>query len=335
MIRRVAVIATAILILVLGACRGGNDEATEGSAGKPETTTDLAAPASDADAGKAERSSAGSGGDGGNGDGAGGAGGAGGYAGARTLAVAPEEAAAPDIAPVPQGGPTATSKVIKNISLDVEVEEDSFQRQFARAGTVAEQFGGFVTNSQVSETDGELSSGSLTIRVPSDRFEQAVARLKALGEVKGEDRSGQDVSKQFVDLEARLRQAKTEEGFYLRLMDEAEGISDMIQIQSQLSAVQLKIESIQGELNFLKDQTDFSTITVRVYEPGAPTGAPKGLARAWEGAVDGFQQVVGGLVVAVGWLAPFVLLGLAGLFVLKVRSRSRVAPAPEAPPASS
>lgn len=251
-------------------------------------------------------------------------------------APAPDDGAArigiPDLPPVSEGGP-AGARVIKNISLEIEIEEDQFQRQFSRAGAVAEQFGGFVTNSQVSETEGDLASGSLTIRVPANRFEAAVNRLKELGDVKGEDRSGQDVTREFVDLEARLRHAKTEEAFYLRLMDEADGISDMIQIQGQLSGVQMRIEQIQGQLNFLNDQTSFSTITVRLFEPGAPSGPPRGLARAWEGAVDGFQTVIGGLVVAAGWLAPFALIALVGLFVWRLRSRPKL-PAADIPPAA-
>jgi hypothetical protein len=118
------------------------------------------------------------------------------------------------------------------------------------------------------------------------------------------------------------------------MMDQAENISDMIQVQSQLSGVQLRIEEIQGQLNYLKDQTALSTVSVRIYEPGAPaSGNPQPLTKAWDSAVDGFQSVIGGLVVAVGWLAPFALIALAGLFVLKLRNRPKAAPVVEPPAA--
>lgn len=312
-----------VVVVVLAACGGADDE----SATEAEAPSDQAGAAA-AEAGKAASQSRAADGRAGGDDGAGG-----GTGGPGFQAAAPESDAVqqplPELPPVTEGGPG--NRVIKNISLEVEIEEEQFQRQFALAGSVAEQFGGFVTNSQVSETEGKLASGTLTIRVPANRFEAAVNRLKELGEVKAEDRSGQDVTREFVDLEARLRHAKTEESFYLRLMDEAEGISDMIQIQSQLSGVQMRIEQIQGQLNYLNDQTSFSTITVRLYEPGAPSGPPKGLARAWEGAVDGFQSVIGGLVVTAGWLAPFALLALVGLLVFRVRSRPKL-PAAEVPP---
>ena len=257
----------------------------------------------------------------------------GGAGGARATGAAGDVAQAPGpgLPPLPEVLP-GSAKVIKNINLQVRIDKGEFQRQFARASTVAEQFQGFVSGSQVSRTeDGELASGMLTIRVPSDRFEQAVARLKELGEVTSEDRTGQDVSREFVDLEARLRHAQTEEAFYLKLMGEAKTVSDMIQVQSQLSSVQLRIEEIQGQLQYLKDQTSFSTITVNIYEPGAALlGEPKPLAKAWAEAVDAFQSVVSGAVIGLGWIAPFAIAGLIGFGVYRISRRKgkRVAPEP-------
>lgn len=307
-----------LCLIILGAC---------GSAG--DATTESAAPASDMGESRedaSEEAARALAQDDGDASGGSGAGGSGAFAGAtsggsgggsETLGVPDIGVGGPPIPTVP-----GSSRVIKNIALQIRIDDGDFQRQFARVGTIAEQFGGFVTSSQVSETDGELASGTLTLRVPVDRFEQAVARMKDLGKVTAEDRSGQDVTKEFVDLEARLKQAKTEEAFYLRLMDQTETISDMIQVQGHLSGVQLRIESIQGQLNFLNDQTSFSSISVRLYEPGAEeAGLPKGLAKAWEEAIQGFQSVIGGLVVAVGWLAPFVLIGLVALAVYRLRSR--------------
>jgi uncharacterized protein YdcH (DUF465 family) len=326
--RLVAGLALMVLLVVGAACSmGSGDEATDlsapvsGNAVSESSGGDEAKPA----APEAPEAAVGRGDGGGSGGGSGGPGAFGVADSDAKIAQAP----LPDL---PDGPIAGSGRVIKNISLEVRIKKDQFQRQFARAGSLAEQFGGFVTNSQVSETDGKLASGTLTIRVPSNRFEEAVGRLKGLGKVTAEDRSGQDVSKEFVDLEARLKQAKTEEAFFLRMMDRAENISDMIQVQSQLSGVQLRIEEIQGQLNYLKDQTSLSTVSVRIYEPGAPaSGNPQPLAEAWARAADGFQSVIGGLVVAVGWLAPFALIALAGLFVLKLRNRPKAAPVVEPP----
>ncbi len=326
--RLVAGLALMVLLIVGAACSmGGGDEATDLSA--PVSGNAISESSGGGDtkppAPEAPEADMGRGDGGGSGGGTGGSGAFGGADSDAKIAQAP----LPDL---PDGPIAGSGRVIKNISLEVRIKKDQFQRQFARAGSLAEQFGGFVTNSQVSETDGKLASGTLTIRVPSNRFEEAVGRLKGLGKVTAEDRSGQDVSKEFVDLEARLKQAKTEEAFFLRMMDQAKNISDMIQVQSQLSGVQLRIEEIQGQLNYLKDQTALSTVSVRIYEPGAPlVGNPQPLAEAWARAAAGFQSVIGGLVVALGWLAPFALIAVAGLFVLKLRNQPKAAPVVEPP----
>lgn len=211
----------------------------------------------------------------------------------------------PEVPPLPAG-----SKVIRNAGIEIRVGKGRFDDRFSEAGRLAESLGGFVAHSSTSSRKGNVASGTITVRVPSDKFQVALSSLRRLGKVTSEQQDGQDVTKEFVDLEARLRHAKGQEAFFLRLMDQAKTISDMIQIQEQLTQVQLRIEEIQGQLQFLRDQTSFATITAHIFEPGAAV-RPGGLARAWSEAVAGFKAVLAGMIVAVGWTAPFVLLGLA------------------------
>ena len=229
---------------------------------------------------------------------------------------------------VPPGGDLrAGERVIRNANLSVRIGEREFQDKFQQANALAARFGGFVAATSTEETEGRIASGTVTLRVPSDKFEEAIAALKELGEVSAEDKSGQDVSAEFVDLEARLRHAKTQEAFYLRLIDRATQISEMIQIQQQLSQIQLQIEEIQGRLKFLEDQTSFSTINVRVFEPDAGPPPARGalldaLVRAWEG----FQNVVAGVIVGIGWVAPFALVALVGYVVWRILRRDKTTP---------
>lgn len=330
--RLVALIMLVLLAGVAAAC-GAKDEASTAESASSVADEDAARnKANEIAAPQAPAMDSAGGSGGGDGGGGGAAGASGAYAGATTSGgerAGVDLAQAPDVGvpPLPEVIP-GSNRVIKNINLEIRIDKGEFQRQFSRASTVAEQFQGFISGSQVSRTEeGELASGLLTIRVPSDRFEQAVARLKDLGEVTGEDRSGQDVSREFVDLEARLKHAQTEEAFYLKLMGEAKSVADMIQVQSQLSGVQLRIEEIQGQLQYLKDQTSFSTITANIYEPGAELlGEPKPLAKAWQEAVDGFQSVVSGAVIGLGWIAPFALIGLIGFGIYRLSRRPKTKP---------
>ena len=231
--------------------------------------------------------------------------------------------------------PPVGAKIVKNADIEVRVGKGAFSSKFTKISTIAEEFGGFVARSSTSTGSGKKpTSGSITIRVPADRFEAAIAKVKGLGTVKSESQSGEDVTKQFVDLEARLTQAKAQEAFFLRLMDQSKSISDLIQVQSQLSQVQLQIEQLKGDLQFLKDQTTYSTLSVEMFEPGAAVGHPPiGLSKAWHEATVGFRNVVGGFVVMAGWAAPFVLAGLLGLGGFRLSRRWRLRQKPSSTPA--
>ncbi|MDQ4149515.1 MAG: DUF4349 domain-containing protein [Actinomycetota bacterium] len=325
-----AAVVVPVILVALIAASCGRQAARESvaperavpEASPPRNASPEMKPGASSAAATLSRDASGDAGEGGDGDAAE----RGGDAGARSIAAPaalPEPAPAPELPPLPNV-PPAPNRIIKNASVEVEISKGSFRRQFARASAVAEQFGGFVSNSSVTESEGNLSAGTLTIRVPSNQFQAALERFKSLGKVTNEQQSGQDVTKEFVDLESRLRQARAQEAFYLRLIDQARTISDMIQIQSQLAAVQLRIEEIEGQLQFLRDQTSFSTITARIYEPGAPLeDRPRPLGQAWEDALGAFQKVVSGAVVGLGWIAPFALLALMGYGVYRGVRRTR------------
>jgi len=224
--------------------------------------------------------------------------------------------------------PPSSNKVIKNANLELKLKKGDFQNQFAKASSLAEQFGGYVGSSSVTQVKDNLSSGSLTLKIPADRFQAAMERLKALGKVSGEEQSGQDVGREFVDLEARLHQAQAQEAFYLKLLDQSKSISDSLQIQQQLSSIQVQVEQIQGQLQYLRDQTSYSTVTVHLFEDGlAPEPPAHGLNQAWHKAVASFEGVAGALVVALGWLAPLALIGLAVFGLWKLSHRPKTKPA--------
>jgi uncharacterized protein DUF4349 len=114
---------------------------------------------------------------------------------------------------------------------------------------------------------------------------------------------------------------------YLRLLDRATSIADVIAVQNQLQQVQSNIERLQGQLNHLEDQSSFSTIVLQLTEPGAggTAGRPSGrLARAWATAVNGLGVMAAAVLIAVIWLTPVVVL--AGLVLLGVRTLRRPRP---------
>lgn len=224
--------------------------------------------------------------------------------------------------PVGSGRSLVSPKVIKTARLRIEVGEDSLGASFAEVERLAARYGGFVSDS--ATTSNPARSGEMTIRLPSPAFESAVADLKSLGQVEAQRVSGVDVTAEFVDLEARLRNWEAQERVLVRLMGEANTIAESLQVQRELQGVRLQIEQIHGQLRVLRDQTSLGTISLLLHEPGAAEepSEDSGLGGAWGRAVSAAGDVVAAMVVGLGYLLPI----LGALIVLwfgvrAVRSR--------------
>ena len=209
-------------------------------------------------------------------------------------------------------GDLAGPKIVKVASVQVQVRKGTFPDRFQQAIAVAAANDGFVETSDTIV--GRFRSGTVTIRVPADRFEAALAQLKGLGTVRAAKVSGQDVTSRFVDLEAQLRNWRAQEVVLLRLMGRSTTIADSIKVQQQLQNVQGNIEELEGQIRLLDDQTAMSSITVSMNEAG-PFVAPvktQPLAQAWHDALDGFVAVIAAVVVGLGYLIPLGLVVLVG-----------------------
>jgi hypothetical protein len=226
-------------------------------------------------------------------------------------------------------------KVIKTADLSLQLKAGTFSRQFQEVASIAARHAGFVASSSTSEA--KLRSGTIVVRVPADQFEAAMGELQALGKVRSQKLSGNDVTAQYVDLQARLRNWETQETVLLGLLKKSATIDESIKVQRALQDVQLAIEEIRGQLNVLDNQTQFSTITVDLAEvaPVAPAPKPRSrFSKAWHSSVEGLLSVASGLMVALGYALPFMILGLIGLavwVVVRRRQRARENAIPAAP----
>jgi hypothetical protein len=213
---------------------------------------------------------------------------------------------APEIKnPIPSVGPA----VIKKARIEVEVGADGFRDAVQEAIDTAESNRGFILS---TETGGaKTRRGSIVLRVPAEFFESTLGELKSLGKVTGEAISGEDVSQEFVDLQARLRNLGAQERVLLELFDEATSVVDTIRIGRELEDVQLGIEQLRGRIRFLKDQTSFSTIKLELVEEGIVAADPpptSRLAQAWAEAKDMFVTVVSAVIVGAGFVFPLMIL---------------------------
>jgi hypothetical protein len=229
--------------------------------------------------------------------------------------------------------PQLQQKVIKNAELRVKLRADRFRAAFSDAVSIAEANGGFVADSQTSGSEDEGASGSLTIRVPSDRFDAARTSLSELGELESETISGQDVTGQLTDLEARLRNLRAQEEALRTLMGKAVNVGETMQVQQQLFSIREQIEQLAAQQAQLTDAVSLATLRLSLYEPGASfrpdDREPTSLADALERAVDAAVTVVGALVIGLGFVLPLALLALLAWLVWR-RTRTATAGSPAA-----
>jgi hypothetical protein len=210
-------------------------------------------------------------------------------------------------------------KMIMVATVDLNVDDVS--RSFEDVTNIAAGAGGFVSTSSFGHTD-DRQTASVTIRVPADKYQDALGRLRKLGDVRGEQSSSDDVTEQYTDLQSRLRNLKATEEQYLGFLGKAGDIGQVLQVQDRLNAVRADIEQVQGRINLVEHQTDLATITVHLDPPVVAKTQPKtstGSRGPLEVAADSFQAslvvlrgiATAGLAVAAfsWWLAPLAILG--------------------------
>jgi hypothetical protein len=220
------------------------------------------------------------------------------------------------------------NRIVRTATVDLEVGKDRLNDTINRAADVVTRAKGIYVGSSTSVPGGDPASGQVTFRVPVDAFEPVLRELKGLGTYRGEQSSTEDVTNQYVDLNGQLAAWRAQERVYLRLLDRARSIADVIAVQNQLQQVQSNIERLKGQLNHLEDQSSFSTIVLHLSEPGAagPAGQPQArLARAWATAVSGLGVMAAAALVGVVWLTPVVVLAGLALFGLRAFRRPRPA----------
>ncbi len=233
--------------------------------------------------------------------------------GAATTQIAPE----PPIPPTRPG--QFPPKIVRTANAEIQVR--SFERAWDQANNIARKYRGYVTNAQSG-----LERGTVTMRVPADRLDDAMADLRKLGKLITMSTSAEDVSASIVDIDARIRVLEAEELQLLELLRKASGVSQTLEVRDRLNAVRQEIESHKAQKEYFTSQVDYSTINATLFERGAddPTEPGDGvLIEAWRSALRVGLTIVAGAVVVLGGLIPLVALALALWFGFRVIRRRR------------
>ena len=163
-------------------------------------------------------------------------------------------------------------KIVRNADLTMEVASTTDAQH--RVVSIAESHGGFVVNSEAKQRDNiepakRTLDITLVVRIPENQFGAALDQIRALGNgtPKEEKVTGQDVTEEFIDLEARLKTQRALEAQFLQIMRQAGKIGDALEVQRQIADVRTEIEKLEGRKRFLENRSSLSTITINLQSP--------------------------------------------------------------------
>jgi hypothetical protein len=274
--------------------------------------------------------------------------GGGGAQAAASAAPAPAASAAPAAGPNDIGNLVDDAKIVRTGSIELQVKDVPKAVQVARDGIRA--MGGYIGASQTG-TLGDDPVATITYRIPVDRWEDALDLLRGLAgqttKVLSEQTQAVEVTGAVVDLEARIRNLRASETALQDIAAKATRVSDVLEVQAQLTNVRGEIEQLNGQLKDLTDRAAFATLTANF---GTPVVAVDVAAKGWEPAkvvdeataslVNILQALTtAGIWFVIVWVPILVVLGVIGLIIglilrrLGVIGRQRP-PAPDLPAAT-
>ena len=215
-------------------------------------------------------------------------------------------------------------KIIRNADLSLETDApEETQRQIT---AIAESNGGFVVESQQTSSDVRATKRdivSMSIRIPSEKFAGTLDQIRGTSErVIFETIKGDDVTEEFIDVEARLKAKKALEQQFVDIMKRASNVEDALNVQRELAEVRSEIEKIEGRKRFLENQASLSTIKIKLQTPAAFLSSSSGfsskLGQSFGTGFDFALNCVLGIVTFVVGSMPFLLfIGLPAFLVLR------------------
>ena len=231
-------------------------------------------------------------------------------------------------------------KIIREASIEMQTE--NYSEDMAALEELVTSMGGFITSreewgsEQSAETGENPRTLSLTLRIPSDQLDAFVEQAKQVGIVTASSISETDVTDQYTDTDRRLQAYQKQYDRVLEMMDQATTVEELIQIESELSRLEMEIESCQGTLNYWDARVNYSTVYIYVDEvrraisanPSLGERMHTALANSWDDFTQGCQDLVVNLYAAIPYIAVWIVVlaaagGIAVLIVRKVRKGRR------------
>jgi hypothetical protein len=212
-------------------------------------------------------------------------------------------------------GLPADRKLILNAIFDVKVK--NADEVISKLTAAVRAAGGYVQETRQQGTREQGRTVNLILRVPGGQYGAITDLVRSQGEVTQQREWTEDVTEQYVDLEERIKTKEIHLSQLQKLYDKGGSIKELMELEQEINRVTSELESMKGRMRVLANRLEFSTITVNLYEPGAP--APIEPPRTvWERTRRGFIQSWNGVINFTGDLFVFVVSALPVLIYLAV-----------------
>ena len=243
--------------------------------------------------------------------------------------AAPSESVAGDKtkSPQPPAAEALPRKIIYTATVKLVVE--LFDPVPDRVDALVDRFGAYVARSQITGSAGSPRHGEWTIRVPADRYRAFLTAARAIGRDQNVSSNSQDVTEEYYDVEARIRNKQQEETRLLDLVAKAASrLDEVLTLERELSRVRGEIEQMQGRLQVLGSLTTMSTVNLDVseikdYVPEEPVGYVTRVRRAWDGSTSVLLSTAQALSILLVALFPWIGILLVPVLVVFLVLRSR------------
>jgi predicted house-cleaning noncanonical NTP pyrophosphatase (MazG superfamily) len=234
-----------------------------------------------------------------------------------SLPAARRAGAGLDEAPTAPGAPSSDAPAMRRMIIltgNMTVEVDRFAEKAEALRKAISDLGGYASGSDERVDPSGHRYGTLTFRLPSAKWNEALAAARALGKVLEESSRGDDVSEEYYDIEARLAADKKLEAELMKLLNASQRgrLADLLEISREIARVRGEIESKEGRLRYLSNMVSLSTLTVQLKEPAAlvqvKPGALDPITDALGESVSVFAGSLGAVVIFIAAVVPWLVL---------------------------
>lgn len=230
----------------------------------------------------------------------------------------------PPVMPVPEAPPADKSlprKITHNLYANIQVTD--IETAVERLTELAASYGGYIVDSQINNYEHNAYA-RISMKIPADQFDGVRGSLKEVGKVLNQHLRANDITNQYYDAETRLRNWQAQEQRYLEILQEADTVGDIIQVESALSNIRMQIEQLQGQLKLWDHEVAYSTLEAELHTKESPVTVndpwqPISLQETWKACQDAVLKSISSLwnwlnylVVGIGYALPvLIILGIA------------------------